>query len=348
MQCKCNSQVQWFNLAPSHIGIDAQWVRDGLGASPSHTGPGRIRRLHTFRQQYADNPGHSIIQALPLLALALPSVLQDKAHVLASSPLFAALARLLLPTDRVILSSGAVEARAVHVVVFRPPFAVLQHVFPSGIAARLRPPPAMPVASQGTDATLLYLSRSSQRPSQGQTQRAARPGVRTFDNEAELLSRTNVLLRPHARVLKLEVFGRFRTLRRQAQSFGRARLIAGPHGTAWSGLAFARPGVAAVEWCGRRDSWSLTEYLGLRASYHQLHPHWRIDPGVPSCATSQDIDDCPWLLTASDLELYAQLLSELLNDGGASLRGASRASPRVARASSEIARSKRLFLRGST
>ena len=86
MQCKCNSQVQWFNLAPSHIGIDAQWVRDGLGASPSHTGPGRIRRLHTFRQQYADNPGHSIIQALPLLALALPSVLQDKAHVLASLP----------------------------------------------------------------------------------------------------------------------------------------------------------------------------------------------------------------------------------------------------------------------
>ena len=333
-----------FNLAPSHIGIDSQWERDGLGTLPQRSGQVMLRRLYTFRQQYADNPGHSIIQALPLLAMALPSVLQNEAHVLASSPLFAAMARMLLPADRVILSSGAVEAQAVHVLVFRPPFAVLQHVFPSGIAARLRPPPAVPAGSQGGVETLLYLSRSSQGPLQGQTQRAARPGVRTFDNEAELLSRTNVLLKLHAPVLKLEVFERFRTLRRQSQSFGRAGLIVGPHGTAWSGLAFARPGVAVVEWCGRRDSWSLTEYLGLGASYYQLHPHWRIDPGVPSCAASQDVDDCPWHLTTFDLGLYAQLLSELLNDGGASLRGASRASPRVARASSELARSKRLLL----
>lgn len=334
-----------FNLAPSHIGINAQWERDGLSTMPPHNRPGTPRRLYTFRQQYADNPGHSIIQALPLLALALPSVLRNEAHVLASSPLFAALARLLLPADRVILSSGAVGAKAVHVVVFRPPFAVLQHVFPSGIAARLRPAPAVPAVGREAEETLLYLSRSPQGPSQGQNQRAARPGVRTFDNEAELLSRTNALLqRPHLRVLKLEVFERFRTLKRQSQSFGRARLIVGPHGTAWSGLAFARPGVAVVEWCGRRDSWSLTEYLGLGASYYQLHPHWRIDPGVPSCASSQDVDDCPWFLTASDLGLYTQLLSELLNDGGASLRGASRASPRVARASNELARSKRLLL----
>ena len=65
-----------FNLAASHIGIDAQWTREGAGHDahasgrrPRCNGAGQrsFTQLYTFRQQFADNPGHTIIQALPLL-----------------------------------------------------------------------------------------------------------------------------------------------------------------------------------------------------------------------------------------------------------------------------------------
>tara|TARA_B110000196_G_scaffold234225_1_gene202644 strand:- start:147 stop:674 length:528 start_codon:yes stop_codon:yes gene_type:complete len=167
--------------------------------------------------------------------------------------------------------------------------------------------------------------------------------VRSFDNEAELLSMTGAVLRSaqNALSLKLEVFDRFHTLRRQAQAFSRARIIAGPEGTAWSGVAFARQGVALVQWCGIRDDWSLAEYFGLGAAYYQLHPHWHVDPTVPSCAATGHIDECPWHLTPADLGVWDQLLADLLRDQGAALRRAGDGAPRVVRAATEQARVKR-------
>ena len=334
-----------FNLGMSHIGIDAQWAREA-DTPPSRRSETSVtfRVVYSFRQQFAGNPTHSIIQTLPLLAMALPFVKRDDAHVLAHSPMFAALARQVLPADRVVLSSDWVWADRIHLVVVRPPFAVMQHVFPSGVLLVLRPvPPPQLTASRET---LLYLARSSQAHRASRGGSTARVGVRSFDNEAEVLSRTGAGLRSaqNVRSLKLEVFDRFHTLRRQAQAFGRARIIAGPEGTAWSGVAFARQGVALVQWCGIRDGWSLAEYFGLGAAYYQLHPHWRVDPAVPSCAATGHIDECPWHLTPADLGVWDQLLAELLRDQGAALRRAGHVAPRIARAAAEQARVKRLQL----
>ena len=317
-----------FNLGMSHIGIDAQWAREA-DTPPSRRSETSVtfRVVYSFRQQFAGNPTHSIIQTLPLLAMALPFVKRDDAHVLAHSPMFAALARQVLPADRVVLSSDWVWADRIHLVVVRPPFAVMQHVFPSGVLLVLRPvPPPQVTASRET---LLYLARSSQAHRASRGGSTARVGVRSFDNEAEVLSRTGAGLRSaqNVRSLKLEVFDRFHTLRRQAQAFGRARIIAGPEGTAWSGVAFARQGVALVQWCGIRDGWSLAEYFGLGAAYYQLHPHWRVDPAVPSCAATGHIDECPWHLTPADLGVWDQLLAELLRDQGAALRRAGHVAP---------------------
>ena len=334
-----------FNLGMSHIGIDAQWAREADALPPPRSEASvAFRVVYSFRQQFAGNPTHSIIQSLPLLAMALPFVMRDDAHVLAHSPMFAALARQVLPAGRVVLSSDLVWADLIHLVVVRPPFAVMQHVFPSGVLSVLRPGPPPQVTTSRE--TLLYLARSHQssqahRASRGGS--SARFGVRSFDNEAELLSMTGAALRSaqNARSLKLEIFDRFHTLRRQAQAFSRARIIAGPEGTAWSGVAFARQGVALVQWCGIRDGWSLAEYFGLGAAYYQLHPHWRVDSTVPSCAATGHIDECPWHLTPADLGVWDQLLAELLRDQGAALRRAGDGAPRVVRAAAEQARVKR-------
>ena len=340
-----------FNLGMSHIGIDAQWAREADALPPPRSEASvTFRVIYSFRQQFAGNPTHSIIQSLPLLAMALPLVVRDDAHVLASSPMFAALARQVLPAGRVVLSSDLVWADLIYLVVVRPPFAVMQHVFPSGVLSALRPVP--PPQATSSRETLLYLARSHQSSQAHRAPRGgsvARVGVRSFDNEAELLSMTGAMLRSaqNARSLKLEVFDRFLTFKRQAQAFSRARIIAGPEGTAWSGVAFARQAVALVQWCGIRDDWSLAEYFGLGAAYYQLHPHWRVDPTVPSCAATGHIDECPWHLTPADLRVWDQLLAELLRDQGAALRRAGDGVPRIVRAVAEQARVKRQQLQGA-
>ena len=332
-----------FNLGASHIGIDTQWASEADALHPPRNDASvTFRVVYSFRQQFAGNPTHSIIQSLPLLAMALPFVLRDNAHVLAHSPMFAALARQVLPADRVVMSSDFVWADTVHLVAVRPPFAVMQHVFPSGILSLLRP---IPLPQADSRETLLYLARPHLPSQTHHMQRGsiARGGVRSFDNEAELLSMTEAMLQSaqNTRSIKLEVFDRFHTLRRQAQVFGRARVIVGPEGTAWSGVAFARQGVALVQWSGMRDGWSLAEYFGLGAAHYQLHPHWRVDLTVPSCAATGHIDECPWHLTPADLGIWLQLLAELLRDEGATLRRAAEGAPRVVRAASEQARVKR-------
>ena len=45
----------------------------------------------------------------------------------------------------------------------------------------------------------------------------------------------------------------FESLAQQRRAFERAAIVAGPHGTAFSGLAFAQTGVAIVEWGFERD-----------------------------------------------------------------------------------------------
>ena len=93
----------------------------------------------------------------------------------------------------------------------------------------------------------------------------------------------------------------------------------GAHGTAFSGLAFARQRVAVVEWGLARDSYSTAEYLGLDAIYFQLQPKWSRNATVAECAATGVMDDCPWHLGADDVRRYLALVDELVRDKGAAL-----------------------------
>ena len=130
--------------------------------------------------------------------------------------------------------------------------------------------------------------------------------------------------------MKLHKF-EFSTLAAQQRAFSRAEIIVGAHGTAFSGLAFARQGVAVVEWGLARDSYSTAEYLGLDATYFQLQPKWSRNATVAECAATGLMDDCPWHLDADDVRRYLALVDELVRDKGAALlapaRGARVTSP---------------------
>ena len=67
--------------------------------------------------------------------------------------------------------------------------------------------------------------------------------------------------------------------------------------------AFARQGVAVVEWGLARDSYSTAEYLGLDATYFQLQPKWSRNATVAECAATGAMDDCPWHLDADDVRV---------------------------------------------
>ena len=90
-----------FNLAHSHVGLEGPWEGDGFGAdgtAPKAPSCTRIVKgaLYTFRQKFSHNPGHTLLQTLPLLALALPELLRSEnanATVLAPSALFQLLAQ---------------------------------------------------------------------------------------------------------------------------------------------------------------------------------------------------------------------------------------------------------------
>ena len=118
--------------------------------------------------------------------------------------------------------------------------------------------------------------------------------------------------------MKLHTF-EFSTLAAQQRAFSRAEIIVGAHGTAFSGLAFARQRVAVVEWGLARDSYSTAEYLGLDATYFQLQPKWSRNATVAECAATGAMDDCPWHLDADDVRRYLALVDELVRDKGATL-----------------------------
>ena len=313
-----------FQLSGAYRHLDGEWRADGSPAAPLRRVPaaacagegGRpLRRVYSFRQQYAAGAGHTLIQVLPLL---LPSVVDAvrrdaDARVLAPSAMFRALASTVLPEAQLLRTRGPVAADVVHLVVGRPPFSALFHEWPSGCLAFLRrPPPPLPAAAATGAArggTLLFLPR-------GGTSRA---GVRSIANEAEVVRATERLLARRAGGrMKVHTF-EFSTLAAQQRAFSRAEIIIGAHGTAFSGLAFARQRVAVVEWGLARDSYSTAEYLGLDATYFQLQPKWSRNATVAECAATGAMDDCPWHLDADDVRRYLALVDELVRDKGAAL-----------------------------
>ena len=248
--------------------------------------------------------------------------------------MFRLLAQQVLPPERVVLVRGSVAAEQVHLVLGQPPFSPLFHQWPRGVIARMRPRVAL--GAKAPQPALLFLPRQRGHGAAGDSPnvRRARAGVRTLSNVDAVLRISAEMARPAG--LRLQVYEFTGRLSAQRRAFQRARVIAGAHGGAWSGLAFAQSHVAIIEWSYLRDAWSIAEYLELNASYFQLMPRWRFDPGVPDCNRSGSMDDCPWEAPIDD---YRALLHMLLHHGGsgatAAMAEGARAGPRV-RTKSEV------------
>ena len=301
-----------FPFGRSYIHLAEHWRRD-LQA-PQYAAPARrYPRLYSFRMLWAAHPFHALVHALPLLSLVLDAVRSDNlATVLAPGPMFRLLAQQVLSPERVVLVHGAVAAEQAHLVVGHPPFSPLMHQYPRGCLARMRPPPILATGpgSQAQQPSLLFLPRLQRHSSDRNANpsvRRARAGVRTLGNlEAVLKASTELARRAGLRLQTHE----FTRLSAQRRAFQRARVVVGAHGGAWSGLAFAQPHVSIIEWSYLRDAWSIAEYLLLNATYYQLMPRWRFDPGVPDCNASGSMDDCPW---DADLHAYRALLRFVLD-----------------------------------
>ena len=330
------NETHRFNLKASHVSMDKAWAPTRLDESCSDKPRMRpFARLWSFRQLFADNPLHTLFQVLPLLGIAMHLIERDaNATVLAPSRLFKAVAERILPPDRVILTNAALAAETVHLVVGRPPFSPLSQTFAAGCLRRMRlpAPPLAPATATGT--MVLFLPR-------GRTHSRSRQGVRDLStNQAALLAATRSLLRRRSHA-QLEVFEFRSSLKKQQEAFSSARVVVGPQGTAFSGLAFCRRRVTIVEWALRRDEdWAVAEYFGLDADYYQLMPRWTIEPTVRDCNASRVMDECPWHLEAADMALYAKLLNSILvgTDPAATAASLQLAPPMHFRTSEEAAR----------
>jgi len=313
-----------FNLANSHRYLERAWSTSDhqLNGWCKHRMPPQ-QRLWSFRQLYASNSLHTLFQALPLLALALERVEGDEnATVLAPSAMFKAVAQNVLPRARIMLSTTAVAAKSVHLVVGYPPFSPHEHHYARGCLARFRylGPPLPPITAPG--ALVLFLTRGATA--------GARHGVREFGarQNQHLIAVTNLTVARHGHGARLEVF-RFESLQQQHAAFRDASVVVGSEGTAFSGLAFCRVGVKLIQWALRRDEdWAVAEYLDLGADYYQLMPRWAIAHEIDDCNATRVMDDCPWHLMPEDVRLYAALLGDILRGHGPATESSNNAGTR--------------------
>jgi hypothetical protein len=207
--------------------------------------------------------------------------------------------------------------------------------WPSVAAPR---PPPQGSRDEDEHPVLLFLPRT--RLKNGMGLRHAGAGVRAISNVAELLERTARVLKANggsgtgalssahpgalagtSQRLKLLVY-EYNTLSQQAKSFARARVVVGPDGTAFSGLAFARPGVAVVQWSFDREGAALfTNYLfHTEATFFKLWPRWRRDTSLAGCNSSRlSWNGCPWHLLPPDLRAYETIIAHLAKDSGREL-----------------------------
>jgi hypothetical protein len=305
------------------------------------------RILYTFRQLYGDNPWHVLLQVLPLLAPVLDEIrAAPNAAVLATSSFMKRVLLSFLPAERVIHSDKPIASDQVRIVVGsyddNTPFSARTHVFASGCLSTIRQllPPPQSSREEGEHPLLLCLPRT--RLKDGKGLRHAGAGVRAFANVEQLLERTARILRassgldtsapstahpgatggaPKRQKMQLLVY-EFNKLSQQAKAFGRARIVVGPDGTAFSGLAFARPGVAVVQWSFDREGAALfTNYLfHEEATFFKLWPRWRRDTTVAVCNTLRlPWNGCPWHLLPRDLQVYEALIGHLVRNSGREL-----------------------------
>lgn len=338
-----------FRLAKSYHTLTTYWNRPGFGPFGLIPGPPSCSKLHetprvlySFRQLYGENPWHVLLQVLPLFAPVLDEIRTDPAtRVLASGSLMKRMLLAFLPAERVIYSDKPIASEQVRLVVGAyedgAPFSARTHVFSSGCLSALRQLQPRSETVKSERPVLLFVPRTLLKVAQGT--RHAGVGVRAIGNMREVLQRASQALIEHneqvlargTSALSLEaafapkmdlLVYEFNKLTEQAKAFSRARIVVGPDGTAFSGLAFSRPGVAVVQWSFEREGAALfSNYLFHNgARFFKLWPRWRQDPTNAVCNSSRlPWNGCPWFLLPADIEIFIKLLRHLLHDGGSEL-----------------------------
>jgi hypothetical protein len=285
------------------------------------------RGLFSFRFLWGNNPSRAIGRHLPPLCAALEHVRKTNSSILSSgSLLFDLLVGRALGPSRVFAAriQQPVFASSVRLIVSHPGG---NASFPHGESTRGAPQQINGVARRGACASMLlntkrprepttrrrikviYLARS---PLPGSPPKRVSTTGRNFDNEHELLNRSQALA--HRLGFDFEPFI-FTSIEQQAAVFSSADVVAGPQGTAFSGLAFARRDIVVVEFILQRTSTYNDVNLFALGAYIVLQPHWYWQP--KNCGGSC----APWHLTEDDMQDWLRTLGGLAGDAaGAGLR----------------------------
>lgn len=277
--------------------------------------------VYSFRFRYSYNAKRAAAKMLPLLAVAETRIRAENASILSSgSILFNFVASRATASTFIVARNQHVLATRVRLVVRHPEDAhVLNYwqrpteingAFHSGICAELahglngphgRPPSRRP--------KLLYLPRTTSSSTSRSAPMITSTG-RHFDNEDVLIALTKQLA--HQLNFEFSIFT-FRTLRDQRRAFAEADIIAGPQGTASSGLVFAKQHVIMVEFILQRyDTVELMNAWLPRAAYIALHPHWYYGANARRPETCGGT--CTgWHLTSHDLQTWERIIRCLLS-----------------------------------
>lgn len=295
------------------LGMD--WARTKLSTDCSLVYDDRDI-IFSFRFRYSQNAKRSAAKMLPLLSVAHSRIIAANASILSSgSILFDFFASWATHSKLITSRSQHVLANRVRLVVRHPEDSRVPNywqrpneingAFPAGIC--------MKFAQLHTDLhsrnlnkrlRLLYLPRTTIGSMAKNAATLSHSG-RHFDNEDALIDTTRRMAQQLNFDFKLFTFN---TLQDQMRAFSEADIIAGPQGTASSGLVFAKPDVIMVEFILQRyDTVELMNAWLPHGAYIAVHPHWYYG------ANARNPETCGgtctgWHLTAHDLQTWERTI----------------------------------------
>lgn len=305
------------------LGIEWDNREPGTSCAQAHVNLGTVFSFR-FQYGYKYNPKHAAAQMAPLLCMAFDRLMAENASALSSGcDLFDRVARRKLAAARLIVArKQPVLAKRLRLIVRHPDDYGLpansqgEHrlsrtdvAVPAGICARFAP--ARQVAdsdpSRPRRLKMLYLPRSA---APGSTKKLSHTG-RNFDNEHVLLESARKLAAQLGFGFDTTVFT---SLDQQEAAFRDADIIAGPQGSAQSGLVFAKANVIMLEFVvARYDTVAIMNAFHPSGAYLVLHPHWYYG------ANAKRADTCAgtctgWHLTAGDLSAFQSVVRCLAGD----------------------------------
>mmetsp|Transcript_35789 Transcript_35789/g.89294 ORF Transcript_35789/g.89294 Transcript_35789/m.89294 type:complete len:417 (-) Transcript_35789:179-1429(-) len=280
--------------------------------------------VYSYRFRYGANPKHTAAQILPLFCAAADRTESELALTLSSGcALFDEIALRRVPPSRYLAfnRSMSVLAPRVRLVVRHPDDysrrtgaglhalhvdpASFEHGVCKSLVHTSRAP--LPEPADGSPPSLLYLPRTTLPGMNSSVKRLSNTG-RDIDNEEMVLRIAAQAFGP-----RVNVYSYFSPAD-QDTAFARAEVVAGPQGTALSGLVYTTRSccLVVVEWALQRfDTIEIINVLGLDTAYVRLRPHW-YDTGGNKGNWACGGTCAHWHLKEEDIRLW-RLVSNYLS-----------------------------------